>query len=114
MWKKEEEERERVAEAGKETETEGDRRSGKGNEGVRRRRRSRKKSHLTCAIFLYSGPSVFHPPTLAYISFIFSLISSLLFSLSLYHCPHPSLPSPAMACLWLQAASETWPRAFNH
>ena len=50
------------------------------------------------------------------ISFSFSSLSAPLYFLSpsLFSSLSPSLPLPAMACLWLQAASETWPQAFNH
>lgn len=69
-----------------------------------------KKRHLTCAVsHLFPQPGV-HP------FYSCPLAHTSLFSL--YHCPHPSLlssfPLTAVACLLLQAASETRPRAFNH
>lgn len=114
MEVRKEKERRRVAEAGTNLGT-----GAKGGTGgevkvMSRFRRETKKKKETPSL-LFSSLSLF--PTWL-ISLLFLLISSHLFIVVLHHCPHPSLPPslplPAMACLWLQAASETWPRAFNH
>lgn len=71
-------------------------------------RKSKKKDPIS-AIFLQLDLN----------SFVFSLLANTsVFSVNIL-IP-PSIPHslllffPAVACLWLQAASETWPRAFNH
>ena len=115
MEVREEKERRRVAKAGTNLGTRAKGGTGGEVKVMSRFQRERKKKRDTSLSFLFFSLSLF--PTWL-ISLLFLLISSHLFIVILHHCPHPSLPPslplPAMACLWLQAASETWPRAFNH